>query len=315
MIKKLVGPIGMSLDRSPGKIIKWKSFFEILGVDCVISSLSPEKAAKKAEEVFPYAMNYCFFRKTCLGQYIDLVEKDIRTIFIPVKIKDGYLVCNSTRFMATEIAEFYKDKVQVINANIYTSGKKLEEIERIARLFSDDEEKIAEALALWNIEEESRKNNFAKKISDETRPTIMVIGKINHLFDYTDKDSPCMKYLVDKLCVNLIEPENEPHSNLLLFKKAYSIVHESRLALDKNRKAYWPEELIVSSIISNQSNIDGIMFVRDCFCSAASEEINLLQSIVKDLKIPSLIINYNIEAQSSVETAMETFVEMLEWRK
>lgn len=260
-------------------------------------------------------MNYCFFRKSCLGQYIDLVEKNIQTIFVPVKIKDNYLVCNSSRFMATEIAEFYKNKITVVNADMYTSSKKLDEIGKVARLFCDDEEKIEKALALWNTPEGKRKNAFTNQVKDNRKPTIMVIGKINRLFDYTDKDSPCMKYLVDKLKVNVVEPENEPHSDILLFKKAYKLVHESKLMLEKNRKSYWPEEYIVSSIISNKDKMDGIIFVRDCFCNSGIEEINLLQNIVKELKIPSLIINFNLESQSSVETAMETFVEMLEWRK
>ena len=66
---------------------------------------------------------------------------------------------------------------------------------------------------------------------------------------------------------------------------------------------------------SSQNFVDGIIFVRDCYCNAGIEEINILQNIVKDMKIPSIIVNYNLEAQSSVETSLETFVEMLEWRK
>lgn len=54
--RELSKTVGLSLERSPGSIGKWKKFFEILGVECAVSDLQPEKAAKKAEKVFKYSV-------------------------------------------------------------------------------------------------------------------------------------------------------------------------------------------------------------------------------------------------------------------
>lgn len=158
--EKITGPVGMSFERSPGSIIKWKQFFEVLGVECFVSDLQPEQAAKKAEKVFKYSLDYCFFRKSCLGQYIDLIERGIKTIIVPVKMKDGYLACNSSRFMATEVAEYYRNQVSVVNAMIYTSDRKMIDLRRIAELFCDSEETIEEALNIWKTKGEHRRNAF-----------------------------------------------------------------------------------------------------------------------------------------------------------
>jgi predicted nucleotide-binding protein (sugar kinase/HSP70/actin superfamily) len=315
--RELSKTVGLSLERSPGSIGKWKKFFEILGVECAVSDLQPEKAAKKAEKVFKYSLDYCFFRKSCLGQYIDLIERGIKTIVVPVKIKDGHLACNSSRFMATEVAEYYRTEVDVINAMMYTSDKKMTDLRNIAELFCNDEETIEKALEVWrSTERETRKNVFLSEDRKFKRDiTVMVVGKINHFFDYTDATSPMMRYLAERLGVKVVDPENVPHSDFKDFKKAYRTVHEVGLSFKKNRDTYWPEEYIVTSMYSSQNFVDGIIFVRDCYCNAGIEEINILQNIVKDMKIPSIIVNYNLEAQSSVETSLETFVEMLEWRK
>lgn len=314
--KKLIGPVGMSLERSPGSIKKWKTFFEVLGVECIVSDLQPEKAAKKAEKVFKYCMDYCFFRKSCLGQYIDLIEKGIKILIVPVKIKDEHLACNSSRFMATELAEYYRDEIAVVNAKIYTSDKKMIDIRRIAELFCDSEILIERALSVWKNKGEHRKNVFLDSGNYYKKDiTVMVIGKINHFFDYTDINSPMMRYLTKKIGVKVVDPENVPHSDYRAFKKAYRIINDAKLLLRDNRDTYWPEEYIMTSVCASKEYVDGIIFVRDCYCNAGIEEINLLQSIIKNMGIPSIIINYNLEAQSSVETSLETFIEMLEWKK
>lgn len=308
--------VGMSLERSPGSIKKWVEFFDILGVKCVISDLQPEKAAQKAERVFKYSLDYCFFRKSCLGQYVDLIEKGIKTIIIPVKIKDGHLACNSSRFMATEVAEYYRDKVTVINVYSYTSEKKMEDLRRIAMMYCDSQETIEKALSVWENRRESRKNAFLNSGKQYKKNlTLMVIGKINHFFDYTSLDSPMMRYLTEKIGVKVVDPENVPHDNLSCMKKAYRLINGADLRIKNNRESYWPEEYILTSVLASQNVVDGILFVRDAYCNAGIEEINILQNIIKELKIPSLIVNYNLEAQSSIETSLETFVEMLEWKK
>ena len=39
--RELSKTVGLSLERSPGSIGKWKKFFEILGVECAVSDLQP----------------------------------------------------------------------------------------------------------------------------------------------------------------------------------------------------------------------------------------------------------------------------------
>lgn len=314
--EKLVGPVGMSFERSPGSIKKWVKFFEILGVECIVSDLQPEQAAKKAEKVFKYSLDYCFFRKSCLGQYVDLIERGIKVIIVPVKIKDGHLACNSSRFMATEVAEYYHNEVSVVNAMIYTSDKKMIDLRRIAELFSDSENLIEEALSIWENNGEHRINAFLESNRKYKKDlTVMVIGKINHFFDYTTLDSPMLRYLTDKIGVKVVDPENVPHDKFSCMKKAYRVLNGANLKLRDNRDTYWPEEYIMTSVFASKDYVDGIIFVRDAYCNAGIEEINILHNIIKGMKIPSIIVNYNLESQSSVETSLETFVEMLEWKK
>lgn len=307
--------IGMSLERSPGGIKTWKKFLETLGIRYYVSEIQPEKAANMASDIFGYSSEYCFFRKSCLGQYIDAIQQGCDKLLIPIKTKDnGLLMCNSSRFMATEVVQYNSD-IEVINCFMSTNRElRVKEAYRVAKLFTKDEEKIEMAVDLWDYEEIGRVNVFDDDDYDN-RLNIMQIGKINHFFDYTEIDSPMARYLTNKLGVHLIDPETMSGKDEKLLKTARRIARNEKISFHDNKQMYWPEHLIINAIISNIKRIDGIIFVRDCFCNAGLEEINILSKIVKEIEIPFIIVNYNLQAQSSLETMLDTFVQMLEIKK
>ncbi|MBD7913060.1 acyl-CoA dehydratase activase-related protein [Clostridium cibarium] len=306
--------VGLSQERVLIDKGKWEAFLKILGVNFIISDLRAETSVEKANSIFKFTSDYCYFRKTCLGQYVDLIDKECKILLVPVENTEGHLACNSTNFMAQEIAEYYKNKVKVLNFAVDTKKDlRLETLRKIAEYFCDSEKIILQALKLW--EDMSQSKNLYLNVKNNKNITLLLIGRIFHFFDCSDANSIMVKYLTDKLSVRVVTAEDVRTNNIKAFMKAHKLVNNRNLVFKKNIHKYWPTESYVATILSPNEKIDGVILLKDCYCNAGIEEINVLDRLLKELNIPSLIISYSLEAQSTIETSLETFVEMIDWKR
>ena len=310
--------VGMARERSPGSIKDWAKFLSVLQVPLQISELAVEKAAELSTRHFRSSSDYCFFRKSCLGQYVNLVQDfGCRLILVPVKKKPGLLSCNASRFMATEVAHYFDElNVTVVNCPVSTErSARLAELRRVAEYFRPRDQELIESALATVPKTAHRRTNVYDISKGPHQLTIMQIGKVNRFFDYTDPSSPVEKFLADKLNVRIVDPETVGGRKIGQYRRAVELVRQAKHALPRNRESYWPEHLVAHSLLSVRDRIDGVVLVRDCFCNAGIEEINVLERIVRQIGLPQLTIAYNPRSQSNVETALETFVEMVRWKK
>jgi len=314
MIKMSKRIVGLSSERSPSGIKQWVKFLDILNIEYMVSDIDISVSAKQADSFFNFSTEYCFFRRSCLGQYLDLIRRGCNTILVPVKYKDDYNNCNATRFMAKELSAVFSPEVEIISAEVHTDPyMRRKELMSVAKYLSQDSSLILKAIDEWDFTDHARVNVFAN-YDDKEKISIMIIGKMNRIFDYTYIQSPLCRFMSDVLNVNILDPETMPYRDMAQVDRARKLIMDSNIS-HGNDNTHWPHELILHSVVSNLNKIDGIVFLRDCFCISGLEDIKILQQIVNKLNIPNIICSFNMESRTTTETILETFTEMLKFNR
>lgn len=306
--------VGISYSRSYKELDMWKRFLNALEVNYCISDINLNEAVELATDNFIYANEYCFTRKATLGEYLYLVnEKKCEIILVAARVVEGNIKCNTTRFMAPQISEYFGDKVYVIDSAITTDiSLASQQLKTLASFFSSDEEKIQKAIDAWFLKDLPKKS---KKGIKDGCINILFIGGAPFHFSFSDQESYMTRYLRDKLSVNVIGPKTSSEiKNPNIYRKAYKRIYNNNIFY-QDRNSYWVRSVVLASYYAVKDKIDGVIFVRDKYCTAKIEEIDLLQKIIEEDKCPSIIVDYRAEARTSVETVLETFVEMLEWKR
>ena len=123
------------------------------------------------------------------------------------------------------------------------------------------------------------------------------------------------RYLVTKHDVNLIGPKTaSDQKDVRIYMKAYKYLFTDYID-SPDQNSYWFRASVMASYMMVKDKIDGVIFTRDKYCTAKIEEIDLLQSVIQKDNIPNIVIDYRYESKTTVETVVDTFVEMLKWKK
>ena len=297
--------VGLSHERVSQTFNKWIEILDALEVEYVVSKLSPELANDKAIRTFRNAQYHCLCRNTTLGQYVDVIEQGADVLLIPSREKSGdILVCDSVRNVPMEIANVFGDKVKIINPiisenieekqqTLYQLAKKLGKIEKADKLKT-----------IWN-ENFSRNNCFVKEMNENT--TILLVGRIDHYLDYTDKESLLMNKLVNSLKVNILTPS-------MIENKRNYLIRDNFHKIGCMENHFWDSKNIINAIYNGYQQFDGILFVHDANCMVSIDEIDYIISKIRKLNIPYYVLSFNNGVMASVETAIEAFVDMLDLR-
>lgn len=307
--------VGISYARSYKELDMWKRFLDVLEVNYIISDKNLDDAANLASERFRYAGDYCFTRRATLGEYIFLVEeKNCQILLVASRVVEGNTKCNTTRYVPLQIAGYYSEKeIRVIDAPISTDEKVSRmELYKLGKQFSDDEIKIQRAIDSWFTPKTSvKKRKGIKKDS----VNLFFIGGAPFHFSFSDPNSYMTRYLRDRLGVNVVGPKSASEiKNFKIFREAYRTVYPSNLVLP-DRQAYWVRENILASYLNVRDEIDGVVFVRDKYCTCKIEEINLLHQIIEKDNCPNIVVDYREEARTTVETTLEAFIEMIKMKR
>lgn len=304
--------VGTSYARSYKEINKWISFFETLNIKLVIPNITLEHAVKKANDNFKYANEYCYTRKATLGEYVKLAEEGCDTLLLISRIDSINNPCNTTRYLAAQLNEFFKGSKRVIDCQITKENEK-SQLYKLAKIFDVvDEEKIYDAYQNFLKTENKKATN---RNIDSSKINLLFLGGAPFLFSFSNLNTPMTNFLVNQLNVNIIGPKNivesrTPEDYNYGLNRTYNCELEREFT-----ECFWPRNKILAAIHQLNKLVDGIILVRDKYCMGKMEEVEYFSLYLANENIPYLVVDYSNEAQTTYETMLETFVEMLEWRK
>lgn len=303
--------VGLSYARSYKEIEMWKNFLETLKVKYKVSSLALNKAAEIGQQRFRYAQEYCYTRKVTLGEYVNLVENEgCNILLVASRVVEGNIKCNTTRYVPLQISEYYKDEgIKVIDAPVSTDERKArQQLYKLAEYFSDEELLIENAVEQWFANPKVSKR---KKGIDKDKINIFFMGGAPFHFSFSDPESYMTRYLREHLDVNVVGPKSaSEEKNVRVYRDAYKRVYHDNL-INCDREAYWARPAVLATYLNVKDNIDGVIFVRDKYCTCKMEELDLIHEIINKEGCPNIVVDYREESRSSIETVLETFIEMI----
>lgn len=302
--------VGMSYARTFKDLGRWQAFLNELGIDYVISNKDLHEATMIADKRFRYSQDYCFTRRATLGEYVYLIEDvGCNVLITGSRVVEGNAKCNTIRYVPSQIAEYYRDRnIMVIDACISTNEKKaFEQLKNVASYLIKYEEVAEKAALAWL---QYKGEEVKKRAIWEGVPTLFIIGSASFHFSL-DGPSYMTRYLSEKLKVNLIGPKNaSKEKNSKVYREAYGKIYHKNI-VNADRTAYWERPTILGTFLNVKNSVDGVVFVRDKYCTCKIEELDILQRIVEKENIPNIVIDYREENRTTTETMLETFVEMV----
>ena len=306
--------VGITDARTNPTRLYWDRFFSILDIVPQISSIDAISAIEKSKIYLESSNCYCLFRHIDLGQHIDLIEKKCNCLIIPSTRSENMLTCGSSRFMSEHLSMNFPE-IDVLNFRIHMDdkGKQREEITSLAKYFTDDNNKIELLIKEWPDFFPEQNCFYLKDSKKEIN--ILIIGRIYYFFDYRNINSPYINILHKKLNCNILTFIDIADLSIVAYKSAYKKLKEYYPYWQKNIERYWNQNYITRALTTGKQKIDGVLFVKDPWCESAKEESPLIIKILKEMEIPYYLLDFSLESLSSIDTILESFIEMLLYRK
>ena len=304
--------VGISYARSYKEIDKWKEFFRILQVEYQLPTIDVNQAVEIAKREFRYSDEYCFTRKATLGEYISLVNDGCDTLVVISRIDNINNPCNTTRYVAAQIEEYYNKQIRVIDCQISCNNQKKVLKELAYKLGIYDDVIIEKAIiGFCDIK------NVAgtKKEIVKNKINLLFLGGAPFLFSFSNTNTYMTKFLTEKLNVNIIGPKNLMDlrtNDDYIYGKNRIYNRELDCEYDED---FWPRKKIMAAIKQFMPMIDGVLLVRDKYCMGKMEEVDYFSKVLQNDDVRYLVVDYSMESQTTVETLLETFVQMIELEK
>lgn len=296
----------------------WLDFFEIIERDFVFSDADFETAYSLGRKFLTSTNGYCIFRYLDVGQHVDLVENQNCDCLILLSIREkGKRACSVENYVAEVLASKYKT-VKIINFFLYLDEEKKREaeLEKLAKLFTDDTEKIERIKHIWP--KEYVDTNVYQSKYDPSKINLYILGDIYELINPRMMNSKYIDSLCEKFNCNILTPTDFEPSSHLGYKKAIKKLNEYKPLFSGKFEHYWRDVKrihIVDTLLSQRNNIDGVLLVSDIWCEMFKEEVPTIISIIKELNIPYYNLVFNMDSLSTIDTIFDSFTEMLWERK
>lgn len=308
-----INKIGLTEARIGPTKLFWDHFFSILKINPIISHLDPMVAIEKAKKFFQNNNSYCLFRQVDMGQHISLIEQGCNCLIIPSTRTENMLTCNSSRFMAEHLSLMYPD-IDILNFRVHLDDKEKRRLDiiNLAKYFTNDNKIIEKILDSWPdcfLEH----NSFSKR--EEKKVNLLIIGRIYYLFDYRNISSPYINILHKKLNCNILTLLDIADLSVGSYKNAYKKVKSNYPYWSHNIERYWNQNFIMRALMTGRKKIDGVIFVKDPWCEAAREESPLIINFLRETKLPFYLLDFSLDSLSTIDTILESFIEMILFRK
>lgn len=282
--------------------ILWKSFFEELGVEVVVSSKTNKEILNMG--IATAVDEACLPVKVFHGHVEELKDK-VDYIFIPkiISVHKREYSCPKILGLPDMIKHSVKDLPEIIdvkvdmvkkNANIFKS------ILDAGRYFTQNPFKIIKA---YNSALNKYKKSKEEYINDNDI-SIMVIGNSYNIYDeYINMDS--INKLKDQ-DINVLTPEMINIKDI----NFYSKILPKRMFWTYGRK-------MIGSAFNAIYNkkVDGIIYISAFGCGLDSVIEDLIRRKANEFKIPFTLLTIDEHSgQAGVDTRLEAFVDMIKWR-
>lgn len=306
--------IGITDARTGPTKIYWDRFFSILEIEPLVSNIDTIVAIEKSKAYLESNNCYCLFRHIDLGQHISLIEQNCNCLIIPSTRTDNMLTCNSSRFMSEHLSMSFPE-VDVLNFRIHMDDKEKQknEIVNLSKYFTDDAEKIDQLVNSWP--NSFPEQNCFYQNEKKREINILIIGRIYYFFDYRNINSPYINILHKKLNCNILTLTDISDLSAFAYKNAYKKLKEYFPYWHKNVERYWNQNFVLRALMTGYQKIDGVLFVKDPWCESAKEEAPLIIKILQEMELPYYLLDFNLDSLSSIDTVLESFVEMLLFRR
>ncbi|AOY75961.1 acyl-CoA dehydratase activase-related protein [Clostridium formicaceticum] len=299
----------------------WKTFYEELGADVILSS--PTNKNTLDAGVKNTVDEACLPVKIFHGHVLDLKDQ-VDFIFLP-KLMSAYkneYICPKFCGLPEMVTHSIKDLPPIIDTEINFNHSRKNLMKTVYRfgsyvtqnpvaikhaynkaidVYHDYKSKIKEGN--YPINGEFYSNNLR---SEKTPVTIAVMGHSYNIYD---------KYgsmgLIDKLHeqgIKVITPEMMDYSRI----NEYADTLEKKMFWSYGRKL-----LGTAMYFADVKNIDGIVYLSSFGCGIDSIIEELVERKTrKDGKMPFLLITIDEHTgEAGVNTRLEAFIDMIEWRK
>lgn len=304
----------------------WKSFFEALGLEVVVSSQTTkgilDQGVKQAVD------EACLPVKLFYGHVLDLKDK-VDYLFVPrlVSVEQKAYICPKFLGLPDMIQHTLEDLPPIINVTINMSKKYrnlYKAVYEVGKIFNDNPVKIFNAykagtysLNTFNqlLEQgllpheaiaEMEKGLLGQKLNHQkSELTIAVIGHPYNLYD-------------PYINMNLIKRLREMGARVVTADNLnQNQIEENAQQLPK--KLFWTlgKKMIGSAFhYLEQEKVDGIIHVAAFGCGPDSFTGELIERKIKRLgKIPFLCLSIDEHTgEAGVVTRLEAFLDMIRWR-
>ncbi|ADL08016.1 acyl-CoA dehydratase activase-related protein [Thermosediminibacter oceani] len=309
----------------------WKTFFESLGHEVVLSKPTNKKILKDGLE--STVDDACLPIKVFHGHVIDLIEM-VDAIFVPriISVKSGEFICPKFMGLPDMIRNSIAGLPRIIECELSLYRKKtgfMEHAIKVGRLLGNSTQEILRAYILASSKYNSYKKlrvknrklpidrgnksffeaafeDNSKYKSEPFKFTVLVVGHPYNIYDYYVSMNLIKK--LQGFGAEIITPEVIPERNISVGAKKL------------NKKLFWTlGKNILGSAYYYMENckVDGIVHVASFGCGPDSLIGELLERRVsRDYNIPFLYLNLDEHAgEEGFNTRLEAFVDILERRK
>jgi len=297
----------------------WKTFFEELGCEIVLSG---ESNVKMIEAGNRYAIDeICIPLKLYYGHILDLLDKEIDFLFVPryVSLTSDTYMCPKFLALPDVIRATINDIPPLLEmdmnlrkksafSSMHETGRQLKKSTyRIKKAYEKAVENQKTFItAMENgADFKTAVKNPASHTENTGKKTVLKIAVIGHGYNVHDSfvNMDIIKHL-EKMHAKVTVLENLPHH---IFKHA--------TAVSKSLKNYWGnEEEILSAVkyIFKNKSADGIIFLCSFCCGPDSLIDEIMTRDAREAKIPyiSLVLDEH-SGQAGVITRIEAFVDMI----
>lgn len=291
----------------------WKSFFECLGTDVVVSGetnkrILDEGAAKVVDEA-------CLSVKVYFGHVMQLVREDVDFLFTPrlVSMEKKAFICPKLMGLPDMLTAGKAPMPPLIKStlNLVKSNAGLEDfLEDIAECLGADKKKTKQAWysaqEVYNKEMDNRTNSYSfKQVEDSNLTTIFLSS---HPYLIHDKF----------LNLDLIEKLNRMGCRVILPEEIPVEVQNAELSHLK-KPLFWSfGKMQLGSVrfVARQPGAKGVIVLSSFGCGIDSFIDNMVIRYLKKMGIPYLnIVLDEHTGAAGLDTRIEAFLDMLRWRE
>lgn len=291
----------------------WINFFEALGAEVIVSNKTNKEILDSG--VLNTIDDACLPVKVFHGHVFQIKDK-VDYIFIPriISFRKREFECPKILGLPAMVKSTINNLPEIIDLEINMRKSKFhfkKEVIKISKIITKDPIKIKKAYDIAIKNTNFNKTNIYSKIipeiqniDEKSKIRLLLLG---HPYNIYDKH----------INMNIIEK---------LYKRGIEIITTDMLdekdinehILEIPKRMFWTSgRKIVGGSFSllNKNLIDGIIFISSFGCGLDSILIDIVQRKAKSKKIPfSLLTLDEHTGEAGINTRIEAFVDMLEWR-